>query len=99
MRNLSRGATFAGAIAALITALQLGVMPTASEAQTSKPPRTADGKPNLNGIWQVLNTAAWDIQDHVAAPGPMGLMVVTAGSPPGQSVVEGNDIPYQPWAA
>ena len=27
-------------------------------------PRAADGKPNLSGIWQVMNTAAWDLQDH-----------------------------------
>jgi len=42
----------------------------------------------LNGVWQVLNTASWDIQDHHAQ----------LGVPPGQGVVEGNDIPYQPWA-
>ena len=51
-------------------------------------PRTADGKPDLSGVWQVLNTAAWDIQDHQAA----------LGVPAGQGVVEGNVIPYQPWA-
>jgi hypothetical protein len=51
--------------------------------------RTADGKPDLSGVWQVLNTAAWDIQDH---SGQLGV-------PPGQGVVEGNEIPYQPWAA
>jgi hypothetical protein len=51
--------------------------------------RTADGKPDLNGIWQALNTAAWDIQDHAGQ----------LGTPPGQGVVEGNAIPYQPWAA
>ena len=50
--------------------------------------RTADGKPDLSGIWQVLNTAAWDIQDHQAHE----------GIPAGQGVVDGNDIPYQPWA-
>ena len=50
--------------------------------------RTLDGKPDLNGIWQALNTAAWDIQDHT---GQLGM-------PPGQGVVEGNAIPYQPWA-
>jgi hypothetical protein len=44
--------------------------------------------PDLNGIWQVLVTAAWDIQDH---SGELGV-------PPGQGVVEGNEIPYQPWA-
>jgi hypothetical protein len=51
-------------------------------------PRTPDGKPDLSGIWQVLNTAAWDIQDHAAQKGVPG----------GQGVVEGNEIPYQPWA-
>src|SRR5579862_1329648 len=77
--------------------------PHGSVAQTPaagyRGPRTPDGKPNLNGIWQVLNTAAWDIQDHAAEPGPMGPLIVTLGVPPGQSVVEGNEIPYQPWAA
>jgi hypothetical protein len=46
------------------------------------------GQPDLNGIWQALNTAAWDIQDH---SGQLGV-------PPGQGVVEGAEIPYQPWA-
>jgi hypothetical protein len=48
-------------------------------------PRTPDGKPDLNGVWQVLNTAAWDLEDHNAS-----LRV-----PAGQSVVEGGEIPYQ----
>ena len=51
--------------------------------------RTADGQPDLNGIWQALNTASFDIQDH---SGQLGV-------PPGQGVVESNEIPYQPWAA
>ena len=60
--------------------------------------RTADGRPNLNGIWQVLNTANWDLQDHAARPGPTELGVIGA-VPAGQGVVVGNEIPYQPWAA
>jgi len=51
-------------------------------------PRTPDGKPDLSGIWQSLNTANVDIQDHQAQK----------GAPAGQGVVEGNEIPYQPWA-
>jgi len=30
--------------------------------------RTADGRPNLNGVWQALNTANFDIQAHAARP-------------------------------
>jgi len=52
-------------------------------------PRTADGKPNLQGIWQVRNRAAYDLQDHGAKH----------GLPAGKGVVEGGEIPYQPWAA
>jgi hypothetical protein len=51
-------------------------------------PRTPDGKPDLNGIWQVMNTAAWDIQDHSAQK----------GVPAGVGVVVGNEIPYRPDA-
>ena len=52
-------------------------------------PRQPDGRPNLQGIWQVRNRASYDLQDHVSRY----LM------PAGRSVVEGGEIPYQPWAA
>src|SRR5690349_14213814 len=61
---------------------------TAVRGQATTIAKTADGKPDLSGIWQTLNTAAWDIQDHAAA----------LGVPAGQGVVEGNDLPYQPSA-
>src|SRR6266567_774204 len=51
-------------------------------------PRTRDGKPNLSGIWQVLNSANFDLEDHSAQK----------DIPAGQGVVEGGEIPYQPWA-
>ncbi|PYS53371.1 MAG: hypothetical protein DMG13_12975 [Acidobacteria bacterium] len=52
----------------------------AAAAQVSASPRTVDGRPNLQGIWQVLNTAAWDIQDHPARLGvPAGQGVVDRG--------------------
>ena len=79
----------------VIVAAALVWFPASAAAQSASagqvrvsPPRTPDGRPNLNGIWQVLNTAAWDIQDHPAR----------LGVPAGQGVVERNDIPYQPWA-
>src|SRR6478609_7052393 len=50
--------------------------------------RTGDGKPDLSGIWQVMETANWNVLGHQAQP----------GVPAGPGVVEGNEIPYQPWA-
>ena len=47
---------FSGAIAAVLVAA-----PIVAVAQVSALPRTSDGRPNLQGIWQVLNTVAWDI--------------------------------------
>lgn len=70
--------------------IEFGHLPAVS-AQTRSAvtiPRSSDGKPDLSGVWEVLNTAAWNIQDHNA----------DTGIPPGQGVVEGNEIPYQAWA-
>jgi len=63
-------------------------LPAWAQAPTRAILRTSDGKPDLNGVWQVLNAAAWDLEDHNAS-----LRV-----PAGQSVVEGGEIPYQPAA-
>ena len=78
------------AVSMLAAALVLGPagQAPAAQGQAYAPPRTPDGQPDLQGIWQVVNTAAWDIQDH---GGQLGV-------PAGQGVVEGNEIPYQPWA-
>jgi hypothetical protein len=50
--------------------------------------RTADGKPDLSGLWQTIGSANWNIQDHSAEK----------GIPAGQGIVEGNDVPYRPEA-
>jgi hypothetical protein len=55
-------------------------------------PRTPEGKPDFSGIWQALNTAAWDIQDHNSE------LAGYLGVPPGKGIVDGNEIPYKPAA-
>jgi len=99
MQNRLKGAIFAGAVAAAIVALLLGVIPIASQTQADKAPRAADGRPDLNGVWQALNTANWDIQDHPARMGPLVALGAAFSVPAGRGVVEGNEIPYLPEAA
>jgi hypothetical protein len=75
------------AAAVLILVCALEGHPAAQNARAI--PRMPDGRPNLQGIWQVRNRASYDLQDHVARH----------AMPAGRSVVDGLEIPYQPWAA
>src|SRR5579862_9487773 len=95
MRNRSSGAMIGAAAACLL----LAGIPAAVRAAAYKAPRTADGKPDLNGIWQVLNTANWDIQGHAAAAGNLPQLGAIGAIPPGLGVVEGEEIPYRPDVA
>lgn len=77
-----------------------------------KAPRGPDGKPDLNGVWQVMTPANYDIEPHAARaalafrPGPFGPLpakeVLALGAvgaaPAGLGVVEGGPIPYRPEA-
>jgi hypothetical protein len=83
---------------ALAVALAI-VVPLAAQNREYKAPRLpGTDHPNLNGLWQALNTAYWDIQDHPAQPGPVLALGAWGAIPAGRGVVEGNEIPYQPWA-
>ena len=59
----------------------------------------ASGPPDLNGVWQAMNTAHWDLEGHHARKTPVtGTLGALAAIPAGDSVVVGGTIPYQPWA-
>jgi hypothetical protein len=72
--------------------LTLSSVQSPGQAQTRAPayqaPRTPFGQPDLQGIWQAVNSANWNIQDHSAE----------LGIPAGQGIVVGNEIPYLPLA-
>lgn len=54
-----------------------------------------NGKPNLNGMWQALGTAYWNLEAHPSEElpqiWPLGAL---GGIPAGQSYVVGGKIPY-----
>jgi hypothetical protein len=79
--------------------LFLATLPGTAQTARYTAPRTPDGHPDLNGIWQALNSANWDIEDHAAAPPPLASLGAVGAVPPGLGVVEGDGLPYQAWAA
>src|SRR5262249_26832414 len=116
----------AGGVVAVGAALWLQLRATpAGQTATGTATRTAGSKTDLNGIWQAINTANYDLQAHAARPAlallspsqrsgvpglvrathvelpavPVRAFGATGGVPGGDSVVEGDEIPYQPWAA
>ncbi|PYR27239.1 MAG: hypothetical protein DMF92_16750 [Acidobacteria bacterium] len=56
-----------------------------------------DGHPDLNGIWQSVTSANWNIEDHDAQPGlHPELEGAYDAQSAGQGIVEGGVIPYRP---
>jgi hypothetical protein len=93
-------------------AVAMAAIPSVTgQSRTPGIPRV-NGKPDMNGIWQTINTANWDIQAHSAKPalamrpGPVvpvpAKEVLAFGAvgavPAGLGVVDGNELPYLPEA-
>src|SRR5919106_1486033 len=109
MNWVFRGTLAAAALAAIVAVATF--VPVTGQTRTPAVPRV-NGKPDMNGIWQALNTANWDIQAHSAKPalamrpGPVVpvpakevLAFGAVGSvPSGLGIVEGDEIPYRPEA-
>jgi len=86
--------------AAAITGMSLfGGKAVRGQTESSSVPRAADGKPDLNGIWEALNTANWDLQEHAPRPSPVASFGARGAIPAGMGFVEGGEIPYQAEAA
>ena len=98
--------------ALLVTVAAVFATSALAAAAPDKGPRTKDGKPDLNGIWQALNSANFDLEPHAAraalamvpgqfvpVPAPEIVKMGAVGSvPAGLGVVEGDTIPYLPAA-
>jgi len=78
--------------------LALCSAPASAQSAKYKGPRTKDGRPDLNGIWQAINTANWDLQTHAAQAGHVVSLGAQNAEPGGIGVVEGGEIPYLPSA-
>jgi hypothetical protein len=90
---------FVRVAAATITAcVAVAVALLHAQAPAYRAPRTPDGKPNLNGIWQAINSAQWNIEAHSAAPSPVLELGAAGAIPGGLGVVEGGVLPYRPEA-
>jgi len=75
-----------------------GCMTASNQRADEAIPRLSDGQPDLNGIWQALSTANWDLETHGAEAGPTPGVAVVAAIPPGPGVVVESEIPYLPEA-
>lgn len=61
-------------------------------------PRTADGKPDFNGIWQAMGSAHYNLEPHAADFPPLPALGAFGAIPAGLGVVVGGEIPYRPHA-
>ena len=98
MRSRFTVVTVAAAAVLLVANLGPGLTIPTAQAPEYRAPRGPDGKPDLNGIWQTLNTAHWDVEPHSAGPSPVRDLGALAAAPGGLGVVEGGEIPYRPEA-
>ena len=114
MRRGVRDVIIAAVAAAAGAYIATMALPIAGQAPAAyRAPRLPDGKPDLNGIWQALNEANYDLEAHMARAalqlraGPYGPVpaasVLALGAvgavPPGLGVLEAGEIPYLPEAA
>lgn len=96
-----------------VVAPALASMPAAAQSSDPAIVRLADGKPDLNGVWQALGSAHYDVERHMAraslqlregphgplADAPLLRLGAVGAVPGGMGVVEGGKIPYTPEAA
>ena len=88
-----------------IVAAAMTLCAATSHAQPKAPAKAARtarvaGQPNINGVWQAMNSANWNLEAHSAEPLKAFWQLGSLGAiPAGQSVIDGDGkVPYKPEA-
>ncbi|HTI44631.1 MAG TPA: hypothetical protein VL693_22535 [Vicinamibacterales bacterium] len=81
----------------VVAAVSLTAPSSSAQSRAYRAPRTADGKPNLNGVYQAITEAYWDIEPHSAAPGQILELGASNAVPAGSGIVDA-PLPYKPEA-
>ena len=82
----SRMSIAAAAVLCSVATIHVTGQGGTAAAQVRAVLRTADGKPNFSGIWEVMSKANWNIEPHSAS----------RIAPASAGIVEGGELPYQP---
>src|SRR5690606_24921315 len=76
-------------------AVALSSLGFTSSASAQAQPELIESRPNLNGVWQALGTAHWNLEGHSAEALPEFWRLGAIGAiAAGRSVVVGGKIPY-----
>lgn len=92
--HLTKTARNISILPALTAASLLLLSGMVAAAEGDSVPRTADGSPDFNGIWQAIGSSHWDIEPHAADFGPLVELGAIGAIPAGLGIVEGGEIPY-----
>ena len=87
--------TMIGVAAAVAVAVLLVTVQSVAGQANYRAPRTAAGNPDLNGIWQTLGSAYFNLEGHSASESPVLATGALGAIPAGLGVVVGGEIPYR----
>ena len=99
-RRTAKQFSVALALAAIAAVTAAWVMPGNAQQTKANNPAKIAGHPNMNGVWQAINSAHWNLEDHSASGlSQFWQLGAIAAIPAGQTVIDGDGkIPYLPAA-